>query len=299
MLLLGLENFRENEQLSKYAAAKTSRSIMLVELKKLIEANPVFRDKLTYPSFKNQRLRTLINQSLNWQHQLCKNQKPNPDIRTLLVDHSCFPHLGAHGLFQAAPAPLPPNLAGWMTNPLVHHPSASAGPIGFGPLNDASMLKRGRTPTNTPALEYRTADEHAFKRTRAFGISDEVNHPPVNVLPVGYSGQSRGQISYSSDDLPKAVVMTLDLMSSSVSSMDFHPIHQVLLLVGTNNGEIMIWDLRSREKLIQKNFKDPKIGSYSTALQTTLANDYTASINRVTWSPDGKLNLSSNIIKNI
>ncbi|GKD93942.1 topless-related protein 4-like protein isoform X1, partial [Tanacetum coccineum] len=201
----------------------------------------------------NQRLRTLINQSLNWQHQLCKNQKPNPDIRTLLVDHSCgqsqsqpqpnvarapspvtnpllsvvpklqpgFPHLGAHGLFQAAPAPLPPNLAGWMTNPLVHHPSASAGPIGFGPLNDASMLKRGRTPTNTPALEYRTADEHAFKRTRAFGISDEVNHLPVNVLPVGYSGQSRGQSSYSSDDLPKAVVMTLDLMSSSVSSMDF------------------------------------------------------------------------------
>nr|GEW41782.1 topless-related protein 4-like isoform X1 [Tanacetum cinerariifolium] len=326
-LLLGLENFRENEQLSKYADAKTARSIMLGELKKLIEANPVFRDKLTYPSFKSQRLRTLINQSLNWQHQLCKNQKPNPDIRTLLVDHSCgqsqsqpqpqpqpnvarapspvtnpflsvvpklqpgFPHLGAHGLFQAAPAPLPPNLAGWMTNPLVHHPSASAGPIGFGPLNDASMLKRGRTPpTNTPALEYRTADEHAFKRTRAFGISDEVNHQPVNVLPVGYSGQSRGQSSYSSDDLPKAVVMTLDLMSSSVSSMDFHPIHQVLLLVGTNNGQIMIWDLcSSREKLVQKNFKASKIGSYSMPLQTTLANDYTASINRVTWSPDGKL----------
>ncbi|PWA72233.1 WUS-interacting protein 2 [Artemisia annua] len=317
-LLLGLGNFRENEQLSKYADAKTARSVMLAELKKLIEANPLFRDKLTYPNFKSQRLRTLINQSLNWQHQLCKNQKQNPDIRTLLVDHASpspvtnpllsvvskpqpgFVHLGAHGLFQAAPGPLPPNLVGWMPNPPVHHP-ASAGPIiGFGPLNDAfdhsfsdmaAMLKRGRTPpTNNPALEFRQADsEHAFKRTRAFGISDEVNHPPVNVLPVGYSGQSHGQSSYSSDDLPKAVVMTLDLMNSLVSSMDFHPIHQFLLLVGTNNGEIMIWDLRSREKLVQKNFKVSSLGSYSVNLQTTLANDYTASINRVTWSPDGKL----------
>nr|GEW04310.1 hypothetical protein [Tanacetum cinerariifolium] len=287
-LLLGLEN----EQFSKYANPKTARSIMLGELKKLIETNLVFRDKLMYPSFKILRLRILINQSLNWQHQLCKNQKPNPDIRTLLVDHYCgqsqpqpepnvarapspvtnlflsvvpklqpgFHHLGAHGLFQAAPAPLPPNLAGWMTNLLVSHPSAFARPIGFGPLNDASKLKCGRTPpTNTLALEYRTTDEHAFKRTRAFGISDEVNHPPINVLPVVYSGQSNGQSLYSSDDLPKVVVMTLDLMSSS-------------------QGEAC------SEKF--QGFQDWFLFN---APQTTLANDYTASINRVTWSPDGKL----------
>ncbi|KAL0331020.1 UNVERIFIED_CONTAM: protein TPR3 [Sesamum angustifolium] len=62
---------------------------MLVELKKLIEANPLFRDKLTFPAFKASRLRTLINQSLNWQHQLCKNPRPNPDIKTLFTDHTC------------------------------------------------------------------------------------------------------------------------------------------------------------------------------------------------------------------
>ncbi|GJZ97892.1 topless-related protein 4-like protein isoform X3 [Tanacetum coccineum] len=264
-LLLGLENFRENEQLSKYADAKTARSIMLVELKKLIEANPVFRDKLTYPSFKNQRLRTLINQRFPI-FAVCDE---------LVTDMVMCQHTTVVKEFEAEGS--------------IYKNSYGINGVD----HSCSILylscRRGRTPTNTPALEYRTADEHAFKRTRAFGISDEVNHPPVNVLPVGYSGQSRGQSSYSSDDLPKAVVMTLDLMSSSVSSMDFHPIHQVLLLVGTNNGEIMIWDLRSREKLVQKNFKASKIGSYSTALQTTLANDYTASINRVTWSPDGKL----------
>ena len=37
---------------------------MLAELKKLIEANPLFRDKLQFPTLKNSRLRTLINQRL-------------------------------------------------------------------------------------------------------------------------------------------------------------------------------------------------------------------------------------------
>lgn len=38
---------------------------MLGELKKLIEANPLFRDKLQFPTLKNSRLRTLINQRLS------------------------------------------------------------------------------------------------------------------------------------------------------------------------------------------------------------------------------------------
>lgn len=53
---------RDNEQLSKYGDTKSARSIMLLELKKLIEANPLFRDKLNFPTLKNARLRTLINQ---------------------------------------------------------------------------------------------------------------------------------------------------------------------------------------------------------------------------------------------
>ena len=61
-LLCFLLYFRENEQLSKYGDTKSARAIMLVELKKLIEANPLFRDKLQFPNLKNSRLRTLINQ---------------------------------------------------------------------------------------------------------------------------------------------------------------------------------------------------------------------------------------------
>jgi len=62
--LLTLDNLRENEQLSKYGDAKSARNIMVLELKKLIEANPLFRDKLTFPVFKSARLRTLINQRI-------------------------------------------------------------------------------------------------------------------------------------------------------------------------------------------------------------------------------------------
>ncbi|GLT98415.1 hypothetical protein SLE2022_159200 [Rubroshorea leprosula] len=315
--LLTLDNFRENEQLSKYGDTKSARSIMLAELKKLIEANPLFRDKLQFPTLKNSRLRTLINQSLNWQHQLCKNPRPNPDIKTLFVDHSCgqpngarapspvtnplmgavpkaggFPPLNAHGPFQPAPAALPTSLAGWMANPTpVPHPSASAGPIGLTAANNAAaVLKGARTPpTNNPTMDYQTADsEHVLKRSRPFGLSDEVNNLPVNILPIAYPNQTHGQSSHSSDDLPKNVVMTLNL-GSAVKSMDFHQIQQILLLVGTNIGDVMVWDLGSHERVAHKSFKVWDLSSCSMPLQASLANDYTVSVNRVMWSPDGTL----------
>lgn len=317
-LLLTLDNFRENEQLSKYGDTKSARSIMLAELKKLIEANPLFRDKLQFPTLKNSRLRTLINQSLNWQHQLCKNPRPNPDIKTLFVDHTCgppngarapspvtnplmnaapvpkagaFPPLGAHGPFQAAPAPLPTSLAGWMTNPSsVPHPAASAGPMGLGAPTNPAIVKRPRTPPgNNAALDYQTADsEHVLKRPRPFGAPEELNNLPVNILPVAYNNQTHGQSSYSSDDLPRNVVMNLS-QGSTVKSLDFHPLQQNLLLVGTNMGDVMVWELVSRERIAFRNFKVWELSACSMPLQASLTNDYSASVNRVMWSPDGTL----------
>ncbi|KAK1389417.1 WUS-interacting protein 2 [Heracleum sosnowskyi] len=317
--LVTLDNFRDNDQLSKYGDTKSARGVMLSELKKLIEANPLFRDKLNFPNLKNSRLRTLINQSLNWQHQLCKNPKPNPDIKTLFVDHSCgqllpngsrvpspvtnalmgvlakpagFPPVGAHGPFQPTQGPSPTALAGWMANSApVAHPSVSAGPINFNPSNNAASLKRPRTPpTNNPAIDYQTADsEHVLKRSRPFGISeDQVNNLTANVLPIGYTNQNPGQSSFSTDDLPKAVVMTLS-QGAAVKSMDFHPVQQILLLVGTTTGEVMVWDLRSREKLAQRNFKVWELKSCSMPLQASIASDGNASVNRVIWSPGGAI----------
>ncbi|GAV81493.1 WD40 domain-containing protein [Cephalotus follicularis] len=320
-MLLTLGNFRENEQLSKYGDTKSARAIMLVELKKLVEANPLFRDKLQFPNFKNSRLRTLINQSLNWQHQLCKNPRPNPDIKTLFVDHACgppngnrasspvtnslmgsipkiggFQPLGAHGPFQPAPSPAPTpltaSLAGWMATPSsVTHQNVSVGPIGLSaPNNAASMLKRPRTPpTNNLAMDYQTADsENVLKRARPFGISEEVSNLPVNILPVTYPGQPHAHTYYSSNDLPKTVLVTIN-QGSAIKSMDFHPVQQTLLLVGTNIGDITIWEVGTRERLVFRNFKVWDLSACSMTLQASLANEYTASVNRVIWSPDGTL----------
>ncbi|KAH9715465.1 protein TOPLESS [Citrus sinensis] len=317
--LLTLENFRENEQLSKYGDTKSARSIMLVELKKLIEANPLFRDKLQFPNLKNSRLRTLINQSLNWQHQLCKNPRPNPDIKTLFVDHTCgqpngarapspannpllgslpkagvFPPLGAHGPFQPTPAPVPTPLAGWMSNPpTVTHPAVSGGAIGLGsPSIPAAALKHPRTPPTNPSVDYPSGDsDHLSKRTRPIGISDEINLP-VNVLPVSFTGHSHShshsQAFSTPEDLPKTVTRTLN-QGSSPMSMDFHPVQQTLLLVGTNVGDIGLWEVGSRERLVLRNFKVWDLGACSMPLQAALVKDPGVSVNRVIWSPDGSL----------
>ncbi|KAL3497944.1 hypothetical protein ACH5RR_040676 [Cinchona calisaya] len=304
--LLTLENFRQNEQLSKYGDTKSARNIMLVELKKLIEANPLFRDKLTLPTFKASRLRTLINQSLNWQHQLCKNPRPNPDIKTLFTDHTCsssngtrppppinnplagpvpkpgtFPPLGAHGPFQPVVSPSPSAIAGWMSsaNHSIPHAAVAAGPPGIVQApGAASFLKHPRTPTGASGMDYQTADsEHLMKRLRV-GQSDEVS----------FSGSTHSPNIYSPDDLPKSVARNLS-QGSNVMSLDFHPQQQTVLLVGTNVGDISIWEVGSRERLAHKNFKVWDISACSMQLQTTLVKDATISVNRCIWGPDGSI----------
>ncbi|KAG5524381.1 hypothetical protein RHGRI_031142 [Rhododendron griersonianum] len=304
--LLTLDNFRQNEQLSKYGDTKSARNIMLIELKKLIEANPLFRDKLTFPAFKASRLRTLINQSLNWQHQLCKNPRPNPDIKTLFTDHTCatsngnarappptnsplvgpvpmagaFPPIGAHNPFQPVVSPSASAIAGWMSNANLSMPHAAVagGPPGLvQPPGAAAFLKHPRTPPGALGMDYQTADsEHLMKRIRP-GQPDEVSFlgstPPNNYLP---------------DDLPKNVLRNLT-QGSNVMSMDFHPQQQTVLLVGTNVGDISIWEVGSRERLAHKPFKVWDISTCSMPLQTILAKDATISVNRCIWGPDGSI----------
>ncbi|XP_047970386.1 protein TOPLESS-RELATED PROTEIN 2-like isoform X1 [Salvia hispanica] len=303
--LLTLDNFRQNEQLSKYGDTRSARNIMLVELKKLIEANPLFRDKLTLPAFKASRLRTLINQSLNWQHQLCKNPRPNPDIKTLFTDHSCassngtrgpptnnvplagsvpkpglFHPLGGHGPFQPVVSPPPSAIAGWMSSPnpsIPHAVVAAASPGLIQASSSAAFLKHPRTPGG-PGMEYQTADsEHLLKRLRA-GHPDEVS----------FSGSTHLPNIYSPDDLPKTVVRSLN-QGSNVMSMDFHPLQQTVLLVGTNVGDISIWEVGSRERLALKTFKVWDISACSMPFQTTLVKDATISVNRCAWGPDGSI----------
>ncbi|KAG9138166.1 hypothetical protein Leryth_001396 [Lithospermum erythrorhizon] len=306
--LLTLTNFRENEQLSKYGDTKTARSIMLIELKKLIEANPLFREKLVFPTLRASRLRTLINQSLNWQHQLCKNPRPNPDIKTLFADHTCSPPngslapspvnlpaaavakpagytpLGAHGYLQpfppAAAAANANALAGWMANAAASSSvqaavvTTSSLPV---PPNHVSVLKRPITPPGTMGMvEYPNADhDQLMKRLRPAPSVEEVTYPTV-----------RQPTSWSLDDLPRTVAFTLP-QGSTVTSMDYHPSHHTLLLVGSSSGEITLWEVGAREKLVSRPFKIWDIQACTITFQAAAAKEAPFSVNKVAWSSDG------------
>ncbi|KAF8015963.1 hypothetical protein BT93_H1495 [Corymbia citriodora subsp. variegata] len=301
--LLTLSNFRENEQLSKYGDTKTARNIMLIELKKLIEANPLFRDKLAFPSLKSSRLRTLINQSLNWQHQLCKNPRPNPDIKTLFTDHTCtppngplasaavnlsvppvakpapYPALGPHAPFPPTAAAANANalpgsaLAGWMANASasssVQAAVVTASSIPITQNQAISIMKRPRTPpTASGMVDYQNPDhEQLMKRLRPAQSVEEVTYPI-----------SRPQASWSPDDLPKTVAFTVH-QGSAITSMDFHPVHLTVLLVGCANGEITLWELGSKENRVSKAFRVWDMPSHSLPFQ--------AAVSKVAWSPDG------------
>ncbi|KAK4761470.1 hypothetical protein SAY87_029354 [Trapa incisa] len=299
--LLTLGNFRENEQLSKYGDTKTARNIMLIELKKLIEANPLFRDKLVFPALKSSRLRTLINQSLNWQHQLCKNPRLNPDIKTLFTDHTCtppngplvptpvnlaitkpatYPVLGAHGPFPPTAAAANANaLADWMANASASSSvqaavvTASSIPT---PSNQAvPMLKRPLTPA-PGMVDFQSQDhEYLMKRLRSVQSVEEFTYPIA-----------RHQTSWSIEDLPRTVAFTIH-QGSPVTSMDFHPTHPTVLLVGCNGGEITIWELRSRKRLVSKAFQTWDSSSCSLTFQACSIKDPVISVNKVSWSPDG------------
>lgn len=58
--------------------------------------------------------------SLNWQHQLCKNPRPNPDIKTLFTDHTCSPPNGARTSPVSVPLAAVPK-AGAAYQPLTGH----------------------------------------------------------------------------------------------------------------------------------------------------------------------------------
>ncbi|KAG6529612.1 hypothetical protein ZIOFF_011821 [Zingiber officinale] len=78
------------------------------------------------------------------------------------------------------------------------------------------------------------------------------------------------------DDILKTLVRSIN-QGTNVQSLDFHPIQHTILLVGTNVGDIAIWEVGSKERLAHKTFK------------TAFMKDATVSVNRCLWSPDGSI----------
>ncbi|XP_050136182.1 topless-related protein 1-like [Malus sylvestris] len=197
-----------------------------------------------------------VNSSLNWQHQLCENPISNPHFETLYVDHSC-------GQPNRAWAPSPAN------NLLLGSLPKARGCL---PLGAHEPFQP--TPASVP-IPLAT-----------------VTHPAVNLainlLPVTFPGHGHGQALDAPDDLPKNVTRTLN-QGSSPMGMDFHPSQQTLLLVGTNVGDVGLWEVGSKGQLFLRNFIVWDLSSCSMLLQAALVKDPSVSVNRVVWSHDGAL----------
>ncbi|KAK7822237.1 topless-related protein 2 [Quercus suber] len=288
---------KENEQLSKYGDTKTARSIMLIELKKLIEANPLFREKLVFPTLKSSRLRTLINQRkksgffFNMKYFEEKVQAGEwEEVEKYLsgftkVDDNrysmkTFFESGSRSILKHLIAAANANaLAGWMANASASSVQASVVTASSIPVpqNQVPILKRPRTPPAAPGMvDYPSTDhEQLMKRLRSAQSVEEVTYPTT-----------RQQAPWSLEDLPRAVAVTLH-QGSTVTSMDFHPSHHTLLVVGSSNGEITLWEVASREKLVSKQFKIWEMASCSLGFQASVTKDAPISVSRVTWSPDG------------
>ncbi|XP_054799239.1 topless-related protein 1-like [Prosopis cineraria] len=294
--LIALDNFRENSSLSNYRDIKTARTIMMGELKRLIDANPLLCDKIEFPLIRTSRLRSLINQSLNWQHSLCENPVQNPEIGTLFVDHNCRnssdlaqrstssqlaasnPRLeGFHPIGGATGLPFHPPSTSLQTPTTTWTPNSSniLGPVVLGSVNYGGLTYPG-------AIAKSLGGPDEMCRMRMPGIPDKV------IPSAACHAQSHTSAVFQTHDLPKTVVRTLTLWSNP-TSMDFHPFHQMLLLVGTILGDISLWDVRSMERLFARNFQVWDIGTSSMTLKATLVKDPSISVRRILWNSKGSL----------
>ncbi|KAJ9167704.1 hypothetical protein P3X46_019312 [Hevea brasiliensis] len=306
--LLTLNDIREHDSLSMYGDTESARQILMLEVKKIIEANPLFHDKLKFPSIRSQRLRRLINQGLNWQHIHCTLPQPNPNISTLFVDHVCLPpedqllstSSDNNLLATSMPAPISP-ASSISTPSTVSHSEISSGAICLGGSTNLDGLK------NTNGLSEIFPLETSNKETSAvthpgesfFNIDNDfstVIHPDQSIFKIpddlpksrqkNNTFESCRQINNT--DLPKTVARILN-EGSSPMSMDFHPVKQTILLVGTNMGDIGLWEVSSGEKLLSRNFKVWDIGACSMKFKAALLKDPCVSVNCIAWSPEGSL----------
>ncbi|KAA8521601.1 hypothetical protein F0562_012274 [Nyssa sinensis] len=197
-----LDNFWKNEKFLNYGDTKFQRTKLVIELKKLIEANPPFDDILHFPCTSYSRFKSLLSQ--------CQSDA---------------------------------NYSGSVSEAENFDPMDDDG------FCDQENLPGDILPETTPA---------------------QIHHPDYNIY----------------EDLPMTVAKTLDHCSFP-TSMDFHPVQQTLLLVGSDVGDIVLWEVANGKKLFSIYFQVWNIGVCSILFQAALLRDPCVAVNRVLWNPDG------------
>ncbi|KAM7490054.1 hypothetical protein LguiA_032975 [Lonicera macranthoides] len=278
--LLTLDNFRTHNSLTLYGDTLSARKLMMEELRSIIEAYPPFQQKLKFPEINKSRLRRLINQSLNWQHINCTYPQPDPEMKTLFIDHQCQPPDLSHGQ-SIEKIPSPSKDTSTLVSPLsgtsTFNPSCTEAlsTISDGALNPGFL-------TNPDVTSDSIKETDSVAETRSVGMLNEVASAST------FPNQNHNSELTITDDFPKTVGWNLE-PGSSPTTMDFHPIQQSLLLVGTDIGDVELWEVISGRKLLSRKFRVWKIKAISMKFLEDLVKDQCVAVNRILWSPDGSL----------
>ncbi|KAG9156020.1 hypothetical protein Leryth_012087 [Lithospermum erythrorhizon] len=262
--LLVLDDFRTHPELARYKDTMSGRKDMIGEVKVVIRATPQFQGKLQFPQFEQARLRRLINQSLNWQHTHCANPRLQPQMMTLFLDHRC-PETD-------------------YSNELLNHADSL--------ILSEGVLPFGENSTSSSSVtEPKLSDESLSVVSNIQGAKSEGVEIPGHTTEQMESSETSSSQSLKpvfDSDFPKNIERVLD-MAFPPTSMDFHPVHETLLLVGNTIGDIELWDVCASKRLIWINFSDWKFKTTSLSFWEDLEKDLNVSVNRILWSPDGAL----------
>ncbi|XP_042025232.1 protein TRACHEARY ELEMENT DIFFERENTIATION-RELATED 7A-like [Salvia splendens] len=136
--------------------------------------------------------------------------------------------------------------------------------------------KRREKKTGADALGALAGESRLFVDVKS---TEHVNEEEVSQAVIS----TRCQASRNGPpiEFPSTVERVLDI-GSSMTSMDFHPVHEALLLVGKLSGDVDIWDVAAYKKLFRREF-------VVKSLMEKMDKNHSISVNRVLGSLDGSL----------
>ncbi|XP_047326236.1 protein TPR1-like [Impatiens glandulifera] len=191
--LITLSNFRENEALSAYGDTSASRRRLVIELKKLVKANPDFIGKLTFPDLSSGRITTLMNQ---------RHPRPNPDFTSLAIDHVCPPPTPVISL-PSPPAPAPAPLVALRARAMPNYAPIRAG-IEFNSVPRLLEVGQSSTSYNAPRVNVpmprnvivpRFEDETETNQCLVFTLPDISSGPAIKIGKLVYTNEQCGLLA--------------------------------------------------------------------------------------------------------
>ncbi|KAJ1697776.1 hypothetical protein LUZ63_006288 [Rhynchospora breviuscula] len=280
-LLFKFQDFRQHPQLMGWNNPQNARAALCSKMRDLVLKCPVLEDKLHFPTIPHSRLSTLVTQNPHWGHYLHERAMSNAVMTTIVEDCN-------HSKLMPPPLSMNPSVVPRQEQNIMPLPSSLP-----------TVPTRSATGPSRSILDVRASPQRAIicqdshssdlmvpaKRLCALGPSISAEQSTLQIcVQISTDGLQK---SHTKEDLPTTLVMAL-LVGSSVVSIDFNPVQQTMLLVGTSSGEISIWDLSSRERIHRESFGIRNNPALSAALQDALDKENGFfSIRRVIWTTDG------------